>query len=80
MATTKDIATVIVTVTDIHTGEEIKPVYEAYGKEKFDEFVAWYKENLGENRIARVEGIAYEDGKSVVVASEFVGVKVPALS
>lgn len=78
MATVNDIATVTVTVTNIHTGEEIHPVYEAYGKEKFDYFVNWYKENLGENKIARVKGIAYEDGKSIVVASEFVGVRVPA--
>lgn len=74
----KDIATVVVTVTNIHTGEEIKPVYEAYGHEKFQYFVDWYKENLGEDKIALVKGIAYEDGQSVVVASEFVGVKVPA--
>lgn len=79
MATSKDIATVIVTITNIHTGEESQPVYEAYGKEKFDYFVTWYKENLGEDKIARVKGIAYEDGTSVVVASEFVGVRVPAL-
>jgi len=79
MATVKDIATVTVTVTNIHTGEEIHPIYEAYGYEKFQYFVDWYKENLGENKIARVKGIAYEDGNSICVASEFVGVRVPAL-
>ena len=79
MVTSKDIATVVVTVTNIHTGEEIEPVYEAYGKEKFDYFVNWYKENLSEDKIARVKGFAYEDGQSICVASEFVGVKVPAL-
>lgn len=79
MANVKDIATVVVTVTNIHTGEEIEPVYEAYGYEKFQYFVEWYKENLGENKIARVKGFAYEDGKSICVASEFVGVKIPAI-
>jgi hypothetical protein len=79
MADRKDIATVIVTVTNIHTGEEIEPIYEAYGYEKFQEFVTWYQENIGENKIARVKGIAYEDGKSIVVASEFVGAKIPAI-
>ena len=79
MVTSNDIATVVVTVTNIHTGEEIEPIYEAYGYEKFQEFVTWYQENIGENKIARVKGIAYEDGKSIVVASEFVGAKIPAI-
>lgn len=79
MANLKDIATVIVTITNIHTGEQAEPVFEAYGYEKFQEFVTWYQQHIGENNIARINGIAYEDGKSFVVASEFVGVKVPAL-
>ena len=79
MVTAKNIATVIVTITNIHTGEETKPVYEAYGYEKFQEFVTWHQENIGENHIARINGIAYEGGNSFVVASEFVGAKIPAI-
>lgn len=79
MATKNDIATVTVAITDIYTGEEFHPVYEAYGYEKFQYFVDWYKENLGENKIARVTGIAYENGEHVVVAHEFIGLRVPAL-
>jgi len=82
--TVKDIATVVVTSTNIHTGAEVKPVYEAYGYERFQGFVTWHQENARPDWITKVEGFGYdwkaEGGtKSYLLASEFIGVKVPAL-
>lgn len=75
MLTVNEIRTVVAEVINIKTGEKIEPVYESYGFEKFQGFVAWYQENLTENHIAFIRGIGYENGESRVLATEFVGIR-----
>lgn len=74
--TTKDIVTVVAKVVDINTGETIEPIYEAYGYEKFQEFVDFYRKQNYINKIVWVRGFGYNDenGASRVLATEFVGV------
>lgn len=73
---TKDIRTVVAKVVDINTGESIEPVYEAYGYEKFQQFVDYYRRQNYINKIVWVRGFGYNDenGASQVLATEFVGV------
>jgi hypothetical protein len=75
MLTVNDIKTVAVEVINIKTGEKLEPIYEAYGFDKFQEFVAWYQANLNSDSVAFVRGIGYENGERRVLATEFVGVK-----
>jgi hypothetical protein len=74
--TTQNIVTVVAKVVDINTGETIEPVYEAYGYEKFQEFVDFYRKQNYINKIVWVRGFGYNDesGASQVLATEFVGV------
>jgi hypothetical protein len=74
--TTSNIVTVVAKVVDINTGETIEPVYEAYGYEKFQEFVDFYRKQNYINKIVWVRGFGYNDenGASQVLATEFVGV------
>jgi hypothetical protein len=75
MITVNEIRTVAVEVINIKTGEKLEPIYEAYGFEKFQEFVVWYQENLTTDSVAYIRGIGYENGESRVLATEFVGVR-----
>jgi hypothetical protein len=75
MITVNEIRTVAVEVINIKTGEKLEPVYEAYGFEKFQEFVAWYQENLTADSVAYIRGIGYEESHPVCLATEFVGVR-----
>ena len=74
--TRNDIRTVVAKVVDINTGETIEPMYEAFGYEKFQEFVDFYRRQNYINKIVWVRGFGYNDenGASQVLASEFVGV------
>lgn len=74
--TTKDIVTVVAKVVDINTGEAIEPSFEAYGYEKFQTIVDFYRGQNYINKIVWVRGFGYNDenGASQVLATEFVGV------
>lgn len=75
MLTVNDIKSVAVEVIDIRSGAKFEPFFEAYGYEKFQEMVAWYRQNLDASLVAYVRGIGYENGERQVLASEFVGVR-----
>lgn len=74
--TRNDIRTVVAKVVDINTGETIEPTYEAFGYEKFQQLVDFYRGQNYINKIVWVRGFGYNDesGASQVLASEFVGV------
>lgn len=74
--TKNDISTVVAEVVDINTGESIEPTFEAYGYEKFQEFVDFYRKQNYINKIVWVRGFGRntESGASQVLATEFVGV------
>ena len=74
MLTTKDIKTVVCRVINVNTGQSFEPVYEAYGYDKFLEFVQFHVDNNGADNITRVRGYGYENGHRVLLAEEFVGV------
>lgn len=71
--TINDIATVVCEVVNVKTGKTVAPTFEAYGYKKFYEFVEFYKGNNFADTIVWVRGYAYENGQSVCVATEFVG-------
>jgi hypothetical protein len=72
--TTNDIATVVCECVNIKTGKTIEPAFEAYGYEKFQEFVQFYKTSLFEDTIVWVRGYGYQNGERVCLATEFIGV------
>jgi len=74
--TRNDIRTVVAKVVDINTGETIEPTYEAFGYEKFQTIVDFYRGQNYINKIVWVRGFGYntESGGSQVIATEFVGV------
>jgi hypothetical protein len=72
--TTNDIATVVCEVVNIKTGKTIEPTFEAYGYEKFQEFVSFYRVGRFEDSIVWVRGYGYENGQRVCLATEFIGV------
>jgi hypothetical protein len=74
MLSTKDIKTVVCRVINVNTGKSFEPCYEAYGYEKFLEFVQFHVDNNGADHITRVRGYGYENGQRVLLAEEFVGV------
>lgn len=71
--TTKDISTVVCEVINVKTGFKIEPSFEAYGLEKFQDFVDFYKNNEFKDTIVWVRGYGYEHGLRTCLISEFVG-------
>ena len=72
--TSNDIATVVCEVVNVKTGKTIEPTFEAYGYNKFQEFVQFYKDNNFPDTIVWVRGYGYENGERVCLATEFVGI------
>lgn len=72
--TSNDIATVVCEVVNVKTGQTIEPTFEAYGYNKFQEFVEFYKESNFADTIVWVRGYGYENGERVCLATEFVGI------
>jgi hypothetical protein len=73
MLTVNDIQTVEVEVINNETGEKFTPIYEAYGEQGFQKFVAWYSQNLKSNQMAYLYGIGYEAGERRVLNQAWVG-------
>lgn len=74
MLNRNDIKTVVVQVVNVETGETIEPAYEAYGYEKFLEFVDFHANLKSANKVAWVRGYGSENGKAVCLATKFVGI------
>jgi hypothetical protein len=71
--TTNDIATIVCEVVNVKTGKTIEPTFEAYGIDKFQHFVDFYKTNKFEDTIVWVRGYGYQNGERYCLATEFVG-------
>ena len=71
--TSNDIATVVCEVVNVKTGQTIEPTFEAYGYNKFQEFVEFYKQSNFTDAIVWVRGYGYENGERVCLATEFIG-------
>ncbi len=73
--TSNDIATVVCEIVNVKTGHRMEPTFEAYGYEKFERFVEFYKDLNADDTIVWVRGYGYQNGERVCLATEFVGIK-----
>jgi hypothetical protein len=53
-----EIVTLVVKITNYATGESIEPIYECNGMARFEEFHAWYENNLSRFHNALLQGYA----------------------
>ncbi len=62
----KNVSTVVVTVINFKQDKEVcQPVYEAYGEEGFNKFVAWYEKNTPLFHHAIIEGFELNNSNPI---------------